>query len=83
MCWTLVALPLSVTCEPSPKSTLTDEITCPVGAVAAIVNVVVDPAVGFADAEIVTVGRGAGDTVMLVDALDVSPNESTAVMTTR
>jgi hypothetical protein len=83
-CCTVVALPDSVADWPSLKSTKIDVIEFPGVAVAVIVKVTTAPAAGFdGDALMVTVGRGAGVTVTDADAVDVSPNASNPVTTTR
>ena len=52
-------------------------------AVAPIVNVTGEPTVGVPLAEIVTFGRAGCATVIAVDVVAVSPNESTPVISMR
>ena len=62
---------------------LSDVITWPVGGVAVIVNVVVEPTVGFVGAAVIaTVGRAGWPTTIDAAAEVASPNESVAVART-
>lgn len=86
-CCTLEALPCSVRCSPSPKSTVTDWIVAfePVAAVTVIGNVTVWFGCGLAGDTVPndTVGRSCCVTVTDCVDVDVSPSPSIPVTTIR
>ena len=84
MCTTDFTFPDSVTgAEPSPKSIVTLWMALPVVGGAVIVNVTGVPTVGVPAAATSTVSCGFGVTVIEADVVEVSPNASKPVMTTR